>query len=340
MQAKLSAIAVALLGLAVSVQANAASTLDTVKARGHLICGVNTAAPGFSSVDSKGNWTGLDVDICRAVAAATLGDATKVKFVPLSSPQRFSALQSGEIDVLARNTSSTMNRDTTTGALFTAISYYDGQGFMVPKRLNVKSAKQLNGATICVQSGTSSEKSLADFFNTNNLKFKTVVFDTTEATQAAFFSGRCQAYTTDMSDLAGARINSAKPGDYEILPEVISKEPLAPAVRRGDDQWYSIVRWSIFALINAEELGITKANVDQKLAQDKRPDVQRLLGASEDMGKMLGLDKQWSYRIVKQVGNYGESFEANMGPNSKLGLPRSNNNLWTQGGLLYAPPIR
>ena len=315
MQAKLSAIAVALLGLAVSVQANAASTLDTVKARGHLICGVNTAAPGFSSVDSKGNWTGLDVDICRAVAAATLGDATKVKFVPLSSPQRFSALQSGEIDVLARNTSWTMNRDTTTGALFTAISYYDGQGFMVPKRLNVKSAKQLNGATICVQSGTSSEKSLADFFNTNNLKFKTVVFDTTEATQAAFFSGRCQAYTTDMSDLA-------------------------PAVRRGDDQWYSIVRWSIFALINAEELGITKANVDQKLAQDKRPDVQRLLGASEDMGKMLGLDKQWSYRIVKQVGNYGESFEANMGPNSKLGLPRSNNNLWTQGGLLYAPPIR
>ncbi len=340
MQTKLSVMSIALLGLAVSAQANASSTLDTVKARGQLICGVNTAAPGFSSVDSKGNWTGLDVDVCRAVAAATLGDAKKVKFVPLSSPQRFSALQAGEIDMLARNTSWTMTRDTTTGALFTAVSYYDGQGFLVPKRLNVKSAKQLNGATICVQSGTSSEKSLADFFNTNKMKFKTVVFDTTEATQAAFFSGRCQAYTTDMSDLAGARINSPKPADYEILPEVISKEPLAPAVRRGDDQWYSIVRWSLFALINAEELGITKANVDQKRAQDKRPDVQRLLGASEDMGKMLGLDKQWSYRIVKQVGNYGESFEANMGPNSKLGLPRGNNNLWTQGGLLYAPPIR
>ena len=211
---------------------------------------------------------------------------------------------------------------------------------MVPKRLNVKSAKQLNGATICVQSGTSSEKSLADFFTTNNMKFKTVVFDTTEATQAAFFSGRCQAYTTDMSDLAGARTNSANPADYDILPEVISKEPLAPAVRRGDDEWYSIVRWSIFAMINAEELGITKANVDEKKKTDMRPDVQRLVGASEDMGKMLGLDKDWSYRIIKQVGNYGESFEANLGPKSKLGLPRGNNNLWTQGGLLYAPPIR
>ena len=341
MNKTLIALSVACLGMTLSAQSMAASsTLETVKARGQLICGVNTAAPGFASVDSKGNWTGLDVDVCRAVAAATLGDASKVKFVPLSSPQRFTALQAGEIDMLARNTSWTMNRDTTTGALFTAVTYYDGQGFMVPKRLNVKSAKQLNGATICVQSGTSSEKSLADFFTTNNMKFKTVVFDTTEATQAAFFSGRCQAYTTDMRDLAGARTNSAKPADYDILPEVISKEPLAPAVRRGDDEWYSIVRWSIFAMINAEELGLTKANIDQMKTTDKRPDVQRLVGASEDMGKMLGLDKDWSYRIIKQVGNYGESFETNLGPNSKLGLPRGNNNLWTQGGLLYAPPIR
>lgn len=341
MNNRFTAVAVACFGALLAFQAQAASdTLQKVKARGQLICGVNTAAPGFSSVDSKGQWSGLDVDICRAVAAATLGDASKVKFVPLNSPQRFSALQAGEIDILARNTTWTMNRDTTTGALFTAISYYDGQGFMVPKRLKVTKASQLNGATICVQSGTSSEKSLADYFTTNNMKFRTVVFDTTEATQAAFFSGRCQAYTTDMSDLAGARTNSANPADYEILPDVISKEPLAPAVRRGDEEWFSIVRWSIFAMLNAEELGLTKANVDEKLKTDMRPDVQRLLGASEDMGKMLGLDKQWSYRIVKQVGNYGESFEANLGPNSKVGLPRGNNNLWTKGGLLYAPPIR
>lgn len=340
MNTKLTAVSLALIGLTMAAQANAASTLETVKARGHLVCGVNTAAPGFSSVDSKGNWTGLDVDVCRSVAAATLGDATKVKFVPLSSPQRFAALQAGEIDMLARNTTWTMTRDTTTGAIFTATTYYDGQGFLVPKRLKVKSAKQLRGATICVQSGTSSEKSLADYFNQNNIKFRTVVFDTTEATQSAFFSGRCQAYTTDMSDLAGARTNSPNPADYEILPEVISKEPLAPAVRRGDEQWLTIVRWSIFAMLNAEELGLTKANADEMRAKDMRPDVQRLLGNAEDMGKMLGLDKEWSYRIVKQVGNYGESFEANMGPNSKLGLPRGVNNLWTKGGLMYAPPIR
>ena len=211
---------------------------------------------------------------------------------------------------------------------------------MVPKKLKVKSATQLRGATICVQSGTSSEKSLADYFAQQNIKFRTVVFDTTEATQAAFFSGRCQAYTTDMSDLAGARTNSPNPADYDILPDVISKEPLAPAVRRGDDQWLSIVRWSIFAMLNAEELGLTKANVDEKKKGDMRPDVQRLVGAAEDMGKALGLDSQWSYNIIKQVGNYGESFEANMGPNSKLGLPRGVNNLWTQGGLMYAPPVR
>ncbi len=340
MNTRLVATTVALLGASFLAQAQAATTLETVKARGHLICGVNTSAPGFSSVDSKGNWSGLDVDVCRAVAAATLGDASKVKFVPLSSPQRFSALQAGEIDMLARNTTWTMTRDTTTGSVFTAVTYYDGQGFMVPKRLKVTKAEQLRGATICVQSGTSSEKSLADYFAQKNIKFRTVVFDTTEATQAAFFSGRCQAYTTDMSDLAGARTNSPNPADYDILPDVISKEPLAPAVRRGDDQWLSIVRWSIFTMLNAEELGMTKANVDELKKTDTRPDVQRLAGAAEDMGKALGLDSQWSYNIIKQVGNYGESFEANMGPNSKLGLPRGVNKLWTQGGLMYAPPVR
>ncbi len=329
------------LPLALALGATAqAGTLQTVQSRGQLVCGVNTAAPGFSSVDSKGQWYGHDVNVCRAVAAAVLGDAQKVKFVPLSSSQRFSALQSGEVDVLARNTTWTMTRDTTTGAIFTAVTYYDGQGFMVPKRLKISSTDKLKGATICVQSGTSSEKSLADYFNQKNMKYRTVVFDTTEATQSAFFSGRCQAYTTDMSDLAGARLNSPKPDDYVILPDVISKEPLAPAVRKGDDEWLSIVRWSIFTMMNAEELGITKANADKLRATDKRPDVRRLLGEDEDMGKMLGLDKAWSYRIVKQVGNYGESFEANLGKNSPLGLPRGANNLWTKGGLIYAPPLR
>lgn len=328
------------IGLALCAAAADASTLEDVRARGQLVCGVNTAAPGFSGLDSKGNWVGHDVNTCRAVAAAVLGDAKKVKFVPLSSSQRFSALQSGEIDILARNTTWTMTRDTTTGAIFTAVTYYDGQGFMVPKRLKISSPDQLKGAAICVQSGTSSEKSLADYFGQKNIKFRTVVFDTTEATQAAFFSGRCQAYTTDMSDLAGARLNSPAPDDYEILPDIISKEPLAPAVRKGDDQWLSIVRWSIFTMMNAEELGITKDNADKMKATDKRPDVQRLLGNDEDMGKMLSLDKAWSYRIVKQVGNFGESFEANLGKDSPLGLPRGSNKLWTDGGLIYAPPLR
>ncbi|MEF9942762.1 MAG: amino acid ABC transporter substrate-binding protein, partial [Burkholderiaceae bacterium] len=305
-----------------------------------ISCGVNTSAPGFSAADSQGRWTGLDVDFCRSVAAAVLGDANKVKFVPLNSPQRFSALQAGEIDILARNTTWSLTRDASLGAVFAAINYFDGQGFMVAKKLKVDSAKKLNNATVCVQSGTSSEKNVADFFAANRMKYKTVVFDTTEATQSAFLSGRCQVYTTDMSDLAGARTRAPNPADYVILPEVISKEPLGPSVRRGDDEWFQIVRWTQFALLDAEENGLTQANVDQIKKTSKDPNVLRLLGVSEDTGKLLGLDREWAYRVVKQVGNYGESFERNLGPKTPLNLPRGVNTLWNKGGLMYAPPIR
>lgn len=326
--------------LSLSLSASAGQVLDAVKKRGMLLCGVNTSAPGFSSADSQGKWEGLDVNVCRAVAAAVLGDANKVKYVPLSSPQRFTALQSGEIDMLARNTTWNMTRDASQGSVFVATSYYDGQGFMVPKSLGVKSAKELDGATVCVQTGTSSEQTLADYFAANKMKYKTVVFDTTEATQGAFLSGRCDAYTTDMSDLAGARLRAKNAADYVILPEVISKEPLGPAVRRGDFDWFEIVRWSFAAMVEAEELGVTSANIDQLKQTSKNADVKRLIGTGEDMGKMIGLDKDWSYRIVKQVGNYGESWTKYFGPNSKLNLPRGLNRLWTDGGLMYAPPIR
>ena len=328
------------LALGIATPAHAGKTLDAVKARGEVICGVNTSAPGFSSTDSKGRWQGLDVDTCRAVAAAVLGSGDKVKFVPLNSQQRFTALQSGEIDILSRNSTWTLTRDASLGIVFTGINYYDGQGFMVPKKLKVDSAKKLNGATVCVQAGTTSEKNVADFFLANGMKYKSVVFDTAEAIQSAFFAGRCQVYTTDMSDLAGARTQTAKPDDYAILPDVISKEPLGPAVRRGDDDWFQIVRWSLFALIEAEEAKLTQANVDKMKAESKDPGVQRLLGVTEDTGKLLGLDKEWAYRIVKQVGTYGESFERNMGPKSPLGLPRGVNKLWNQGGLMYSPPVR
>ncbi len=338
MQMKTLGLAVVLALGAATVQAG--PVLDAVKARGQVVCGVNTAAPGFSHADSQGRWSGLDVDTCRAVAAAVLGDASKVKFVPLSSPQRFTALQSGEIDVLARNTTWTLTRDASLGAVFAAISYYDGQGFMVPKKLGVTSAKQLNGATVCLQSGTSSVQAMADFFAANKMKYKPVMFDTTEATQSAFISGRCQVYTTDMSDLAGARTRARNPQDFVILPETISKEPLGPAVRRGDDEWFQIVRWSFYTMVEAEENGLTRANVDQMRASSKSPQVQRLTGVGDDTGKLLGLDKDWSYRIIKQVGNYGESWTANFGPDTKLNLPRGLNNLWNNGGILYAPPIR
>jgi general L-amino acid transport system substrate-binding protein len=320
--------------------ARAGKTLDAVKARGELVCGVNTSAPGFSAVDSQGRWVGLDVDFCRSVAAAVLGDAGKVKFVPLNSQQRFAALQAGEIDVLSRNTTWSLTRDASLGVVFAGINYFDGQGFMVPRKLKIDSARKLGGATVCVQAGTTSEKNVTDFFASNGLKYKTVVFETAEAIQSAFFSGRCQAYTTDFSDLAGARTKSPRPDDYLILPEVISKEPLGPSVRRGDDEFFAIVKWTLYAALEAEEAGLTQASVDQQKAESKDPVVQRLLGLSEDTGKLLGLDKDWVYRIVKQVGTYGESFERNIGPKTPLGLPRGANNLWNKGGLMYAPPVR
>jgi general L-amino acid transport system substrate-binding protein len=325
---------------ALAAPAHAGKTLDAVRARGQLVCGVNTSGPGFSSADSQGKWTGLDVDFCRAVAAAVLKDPEKVKYVPLNSQQRFASLQAGEIDLLSRNSTWTLNRDASLGVVFATINYYDGQGFMVPKKLNVDSAKKLNGATLCVQAGTTSEKNVADYFGANGMKFKPVVFDTAEAITSAFFAGRCQVYTTDMSDLAGARTKAPKPDDYVILPEVISKEPLGASVRRGDDEWFQIVRWTQFALIEAEEYGLTQANVDQQKSASKDPGVQRFLGVTEDTGKLLGLDGEWAYRIVKSVGNYAESFERNLGPKSPVGLPRGVNKLWTQGGLMYAPPIR
>ena len=338
-QKLIAAAALAAVAATWAIPAQAGRTLNAVKSRGMVVCGVNTAAPGFSGADSRGHWKGLDVDICRAVAAAVLKDANKVKFVPLSSEQRFTALQSGQIDILARNTTWSMSRDASQGSVFVAMDYLDGQGFMVPKKYKIHSAKQLNGATICVQTGTSSEKNLADFARANNIKYKPVVFSTTEATQGAFISGRCQAYTTDRSDLAGARLRAKNPNDYVILPETISKELLGMAIRRGDDDWFQIVRWSFYTMVEAEELGITQKNADS-LRSSKNPNVRRLLGLEEDLGRMIGLDKQWSYRIIKQVGNYGESFEANLGPKTPLGLSRGLNRLWTKGGILISPPIR
>ncbi len=330
-----------LLALAAASSAHAGKTLDAIKQRGQLVCGVAPRLPGFAATDSQGNYAGLDVDVCKAIAAAVLGDAAKVKWVPLNAQQRFTALQSGEIDILSRNTTWTLTRDASLGLHFTAITYYDGQGFMVPKKLKLASAKQLKGATVCVQSGTTSEKNLNDYSKANGLNLKPVVFETEEATNKAYFSGRCQAYTTDASALAAVRNKEApKPEEHQILPELISKEPLGPLVRRGDDEWFAIAKWVIYALLEAEEQGITQANVEKVKAENKEPAVQRLLGTGEDTGKLLGLDKDWAARAIAAVGNYGEIFERNVGPKTALQLPRGANRLWSQGGLMYAPPIR
>ncbi len=335
------ALAAAGLSLAVLAPAFAGKTLDAIKQRGQVVCGVNTGLAGFSAADSSGNWSGLDVDFCKAVAAATLGDATKVKYVPLNAQQRFTALQSGEIDMLSRNTTFTLTRDGSLGLHQTVVTYYDGQGFMVPVKSKIKSAKQLKGQTVCVQSGTTTEKNLTDFSRANNLGIKPVVFEKVEAATGAYFSGRCVAYTTDASGLASVRNKEAKnPTDHIILPELISKEPLGPMVRRGDDEWFAIVKWVIYGLLEAEEYGVTQANVDQLKTSATDPVVQRLLGTTEDTGKLLGLDKEWMVRAIKTTGNYGEIFERNVGPKSALGLPRGVNNLWNKGGLMYAYPIR
>lgn len=337
----LAAAAFALAGLLAPAGAHAGKTLDAVKQRGSVKCGVTNGVAGFSAPDTQGRWSGLDVDSCRAIAAAVLGDPQKVEFVPLNAQQRFAALQAGEIDILARNTTWNLTRDASLGVSFTTINYYDGQGFLVPKKLKISSAKQLKGATICTQSGTTNEKNVAEWSKAQGLPVKTVVFESFEASFKAFFSGRCQAFTTDTSALAGLRNKEApNPDDYVILPELISKEPLAPAVKRGDDEWFAIAKWVPNALIEAEELDITQANVDQLRADSKDPAQQRLLGTGDDLGKLLGLDKDWSFRAIKAVGNYGEMFERNVGAKSALKLPRGANNLWNKGGLLYALPVK
>lgn len=335
----LAASLLALMG-SVATPAFAGKTLDAIKSRGMLNCGVNPSLPGFAAADSQGNWTGLDVDVCKAVAATVLNDAAKVKWTPLNATQRFAVLQAGEIDILSRNTTWTLNRDASLGLHFTGTTYYDGQGFMVTKKSKITSAKSLKGATVCVQSGTTTEKNLNDYSKVNKLNIKPVVFDTQEATNKAYFAGRCQAYTTDASGLASVRNKEAtNPDDHVILPDLISKEPLGPSVRRGDDEFFAIVKWVVYALIEAEEYGITQANVDQ-MKSSADPVVQRILGTSEDTGKLLGLDKEWAYRAIKAVGNYGEMFERNVGPKSTLKLPRGLNNQWNKGGLMYAPPVR
>ena len=323
--------------LAFGMQAASAQTLTTIKNRGELICGANGTLAGFGLPDPQGNWTGFDVDFCRAIAAAIFNDPTKVKFVPLTAKDRFTALQSGEIDVLSRNTTWTLSRDTSLGLDFVAVTYYDGQGFMVRRALKVNSALELNGAAVCVQQGTTSELNLADYFRA--MQLKTVTFATGDEARKAYESGRCDAYTTDSSGLYGERQKLAVPGDHIVLPEIISKEPLTPAVRHGDSQWTDIVRWTHFAMVDAEELGVTKANVDEKLKSDD-PETRRMLGAEGQYGEALGLTNDWVYRIVKHVGNYGEVFERNIGQGSPLKIVRGLNALWTKGGLQYGPPFR
>jgi general L-amino acid transport system substrate-binding protein len=339
-------ILIGLLGVAAvgwSASAASATTLEDVKAKGFLQCGVNTGLAGFASPNDKGEWSGFDVDYCRAVAAAIFGDPTKVKFTPLSAKDRFTALQSGEIDVLVRNTTWTISRDTALGFNFTGVNYYDGQGFMInSKKLpGVNSALQLSGASICVQSGTTTELNLADYFKANKMEYSPVVFEKFEEANAAYDAGRCDAYTTDQSGLYSIRLTLAAPDDHVVLPEIISKEPLGPAVRQGDDQWFDIVMWAGYALVQAEEFGITQANVDE-MKNSTNPDIRRFLGVEQDtkIGTDLGLTNEWAYNIVKGVGNYGDVFERNIGQNTPLKIERGLNALWTKGGLQYAPPIR
>jgi general L-amino acid transport system substrate-binding protein len=327
------------LAAGLTTQAANAQTLKTVKDRGMLSCGVSQGLPGFSAPDDKGNWTGIDVDVCRAIAAAVLNDPTKVKFVPLSAKDRFTALQSGEIDVLSRNTTWTVSRDTSLGANFTGVTYYDGQGFMVKKALKVNSALELNNASVCVQTGTTTELNLADYFKANKMKYEVIAFGTIDEAIKAYESGRCDVFTDDSSGLYASRLKLANTADHVVLPEIISKEPLGPMVRHGDDQWFDIVKWTLFAMVTAEELSITQKNVDEMTKSDK-PEMKRVLGTDGNLGEQLGLTKDWVIRIVKAVGNYGESFERNVGSASPLGIARGLNGLWSKGGLQYAPPIR
>ena len=326
-------------GQQIELVAAQTSTLDTVKGRGQLQCGVSTGLAGFGAPNDAGQWQGLDVDICRAVSAAVFKNVDKIKFVPLTAKERFTALQSGEIDLLSRNTTWTMSRDTAAGLNFTGISYYDGQGFMVKRTLDVVSAKELSGASICVQTGTTTELNLADYFRSNKIEYNPVVFEKLSEALGAYNAGRCDAFTTDVSQLYSIRLTLGNANDHIVLPEIISKEPLGPVVRQGDPRWANIVRWTLFAMINAEELGVTQGNVDQMKAS-KNPSVRRLLGVEGEYGAAVGLDNDWAYQIIKLVGNYGESFDRNVGAGSPLGIARGQNALWRDGGLQYAPPIR
>ena len=334
-----SVAAVAVLAVAFAASSASAQTLKTVKDRGMLNCGSNGTLAGFGLPDAQGQWAGLDVDFCKAIAAAIFGDAKKVKFVPLSAKDRFTALQSGEVDVLARNTTWTSSRDTSLGLNFIGVNYYDGQGFMVRKALKVNSALELNGASVCVQQGTTTELNLSDYFRANNMTVKTVTFATANEAVKAYDAGRCDAYTTDASGLYAERLRLANATDHLVLPEIISKEPLGPAVRHGDDQWFDVAKWTLYAMINAEELNITQKNVDEML-KSTNPDVKRFVGSEGNYGEQLGLPKDWAVQIVKAVGNYGEVFDRNIGANSPLKIERGLNKPWNKGGIQYAPPVR
>ncbi len=313
-----------------------ADTLDAVKKNGYLKCGVTTGLPGFSAADKKGVWRGIDVDVCRGVAAAVLGDASKVRFTPLTAKERFTALQSGEIDMLSRNTTWTLTRDASLGLNFTGVNYYDGQGFMVNKNLGVDSALKLDGAAICIQAGTTTELNLADYFKANNMKYRAVTYDSSDQTIKGFEAGRCDVLTSDQSQLYALRIKLAKPDEAIVLPEIISKEPLGPVVRQGDDKWFNIVKWTLFAMVNAEEMGVYSSNI-KDMKDSKDPGIQRLISGQ---GEKLGLSDDWSYNIISQVGNYGEIFDRNVGAGSPLKIERGLNQLWNKGGIMYAPPIR
>ncbi len=320
--------------------AHAGETVDSIKQKGFVQCGVSTGLAGFSNPDDAGNWSGIDVDVCRAVAAARFGDAGAVRFTPLTAQERFTALQSGEVDLLSRNTTWTLTRDTSLGLDFTGVTYYDGQGFMAPKELGVESALELDGASVCVQPGTTTELNLADFFRANNMSFEPVVIERLEEVRTAYDQGRCDVYTTDQSGLYAERTVLSNPDDHVILPEVISKEPLGPVVRQGDQDWSDIVRWTLYAMLEAEEFGVSSENVGEMKETSTNPGIRRLLGVEGDMGQALGLSNEWAYDIIEQVGNYGEIFEANLGQNTPLKIERGLNALWTEGGLQYAMPVR
>ncbi len=331
-----------MLGVTLGLAATAASaaTLDDVKAKGFVQCGVSQGLPGFSNPDAQGNWSGIDVDFCRGVAAAVFGDASKVKYTPLSAKERMTALQSGEIDILSRNTTWTLSRDTSLGLNFVGVDYYDGQGFMVRKSLGVTSALELSGASVCTNTGTTTELNVADYFRSHNMPYEVVAFEKSDEVVQAYDSGRCDVYTTDSSGLYAQRLKLTNPDDHMVLPEIISKEPLGPVVRQGDDQWFNINKWVLFAMIDAEELGVSSKNVDDLKSSTKNPEIRRLLGTESAFGETMGLSNDWAYNLIKEVGNYGEVFDRNVGPDTPLGIARGINALWSKGGIMYAPPIR